>query len=91
MRSWKVWLVLVLISAVSMVMVAAPIDSEHGISTADLDRTCAPCKDFNQFANGGWQAKNPIPPAYPRWGVTDEVVERNREVLRQMEQLSVSQ
>ena len=84
MRSWKVWLALVLLSILSLVIVAAPLDSEHGINTANLDRSCAPCKDFNQFANGGWEAKNPIPAAYPAWGVGNEVNERNREVLHQI-------
>ena len=84
MRSWKVWLALVLLSLLSLVIVAAPVAPEHGVNTASLDRSCAPCKDFNQFANGGWEAKNPIPPAYPAWGVGNEVNERNREVLHQI-------
>ena len=84
MRSWKVWLALVLLSVVSLVMVAAPLEPEHGVNTANLDRTCAPCTDFNQFANGGWEAKNPIPAAYPSWGVGNEVNERNRDILHQI-------
>ena len=65
MRSWKAWLVMVALSLLSIVVTAAPRADLHGVSTADMDRTCAPCKDFNQFANGGWVAKNPIPAAYP--------------------------
>ena len=84
MRSWKMWLALVLLSFVSLVMVAAPVEPGHGVNTANLDRTCAPCTDFNQFANGGWEAKNPIPAAYPSWGVANEVNERNRDVLHQI-------
>jgi len=84
MRSWRVWVVLVSLSLLSLVMVAAPLESEHGVNTANLDRTCAPCKDFNQFANGGWEAKNQIPPAYPSWGVSNEVAERNRNVLHEI-------
>jgi len=84
MRSWKVWLALVLLSWMSMVMVAGPLAPDHGVNTANLDTTCAPCKDFNQFANGGWMAKNPIPPAYPSWGVGNEVNERNRNILHEI-------
>jgi predicted metalloendopeptidase len=84
MRSWKVWLALVLLSLLSLVMVAAPLAPDHGVNTANLDRSCAPCKDFNQFANGGWEAKNPIPAAYPSWGVGNEVAERNRDILHQI-------
>jgi predicted metalloendopeptidase len=65
-------------------MVAGPLAPEHGVNTANLDRTCAPCKDFNQFANGGWEAKNPIPAAYPSWGVDNEVSERNRNILHEI-------
>ena len=81
MRSWKFWLALVLLSLASLVMVAGPVAPDHGIATENLDRTCAPCNDFNQFANGGWMAKNPVPAAYPSWGAANEVTERNRNIL----------
>jgi putative endopeptidase len=84
MRSMKLWLSLILLSLLSLVMVAAPLEPGHGFDTANLDRSCVPCTDFNQFANGGWAAKNPIPPAYPSWGVGNVVNERNREVLHQI-------
>ncbi len=84
MRSWKVWLWVAGLSLASLIMTAAPTASEHGVNTANLDPTCAPCQDFNQYANGGWMAKNPIPPAYPAWGVGNEVSERNREILHQI-------
>ena len=35
-----------------------------GFDTETLDRSCAPCKDFFQFVNGGWIAKKPIPGAF---------------------------
>jgi predicted metalloendopeptidase len=84
MRSWKVWLALVVLSLASLAMTAAPLAPDHGANTANLDTTCAPCKDFNQFANGGWMAKNPVPAAYPSWGVSNEVNERNRDILHQI-------
>src|ERR1019366_130684 len=84
MRSLKVWLAVVLLSLISLVMTAAPIVPDHGVNSANMDSTCAPCKDFNQYANGGWMAKNPIPPAYPSWGVGNEVNERNRNILHQI-------
>ncbi len=84
MRSRKVWLVLVMLSLASLAMTTAPLAPDHGVNMASLDTTCAPCKDFNQFANGGWMAKNPIPPAYPSWGVANEVNERNRNILHEI-------
>lgn len=84
MRSFRVWFVLFCLSALSLMMVASPVETQHGADTSYLDRSCAPCKDFNQFANGGWLAKNPIPAAYPEWGVGNLVVEHNRDVLHQI-------
>ncbi len=84
MRSRKVWLALVLLSLMSLVITAAPLNAPHGVNTANMDRTCAPCADFNKFANGGWEAKNSIPAAYPSWGVANEVNERNRNILHEI-------
>ena len=57
-----------MLSVVSLLMVAAPLDPQHGVNSANLDRSCAPCTDFNQFANGSWMAKNPIPSRLPGLG-----------------------
>ncbi len=37
--------------------------------------------DFYQHVNGAWLQANPIPAAYPRWGVDNEVDERNKAAL----------
>jgi putative endopeptidase len=54
----------------------------HGFDTANLDRSCKPCDDFNKFANGEWIARNPIPAAYPRWSNFNRIEEQNQEKLR---------
>ena len=54
----------------------------HGVELTILDKTCKPCDDFFNFANGEWLKKNPIPAAYPSWGRFNELAERNREELR---------
>ncbi len=51
---------------------------------SDLDTTANACVDFNQYANGGWLKKNPIPAAYPKWGVDNVIAETNREMLRKI-------
>ncbi|HKG14535.1 MAG TPA: M13 family metallopeptidase, partial [Pyrinomonadaceae bacterium] len=53
-----------------------------GFDLANLDRSASACADFNQFANGGWTARNAIPPAYSRWGRFEMLSEQNNEVLR---------
>lgn len=57
---------------------------KSGFDPANLDKTCQPCQDFNQFANGGWIAKNPVPAAYPAWGRFNELAERNRDKLHEI-------
>jgi len=59
----------------------APATEIHGFDPANLDRNADACQDFNQFANGGWMAHNPVPPAYARWGKFEELAEKNRDVL----------
>lgn len=38
--------------------------------------TCKACDDFYQYANGGWIAKNEIPPAFSTWGLTSPMREK---------------
>lgn len=52
-----------------------------GFDMGNLDRSANACQDFNQFANGGWKARNPVPPAYSRWGRFELLEERNMNAL----------
>src|SRR6266404_4673090 len=56
----------------------------HGYDLTSLDKNASACTDFYQYANGGWLATNPIPAAYPSWGIANILDEKNREVLRQI-------
>jgi len=53
----------------------------HGVDLTILDKTCKPCEDFYNYANGEWLKNNPVPAAYPSWGRFNELAERNREQL----------
>jgi predicted metalloendopeptidase len=55
-----------------------------GFDFSSIDRSVSACQDFNQFANGGWIARNPIPAAYSRWGRFELLDEQNLEVLHQI-------
>jgi len=54
----------------------------HGIQAEDLDRSVSPCTDFFEFANGGWRARNPIPPSMPRWSRRWQAGENAKEQLK---------
>ena len=74
-------LVAVLALALSNPHVRAAVKLQSGIDLSSLDRTCKPCQDFYQFANGGWVKQNPIPAAYPAWGTFSVLAEHNRAEL----------
>ena len=64
---------------------AATVQNEaHGLDPADLDRSANPCISFFQFADGGWVAKHPIPPAYSSWGTFNDLLDHNQAVLHQI-------
>jgi putative endopeptidase len=56
----------------------------RGIDPAHVDTTCAPCRNFYQFATGGWAKRTTIPAAYAAWGSFHELADRNQLVLRRI-------
>ncbi len=56
----------------------------RGLDIRNFDTSTRACDDFYQFANGGWLARNPVPPAYQRWGVFNEVNNRNEDLLHEI-------
>jgi predicted metalloendopeptidase len=48
----------------------------------DFDLACAPCRDFDQYANGGWRQHTKLPPGYSSYTAFEEVYDRNEAVLR---------
>lgn len=55
--------------------------ADSGLAISDLDPAVPACQDFNQHANGGWLARNPVPPAYSSWSTFNEIEDRNNERL----------
>src|SRR5262249_20723539 len=54
------------------------------LDLAAIDSQISPGDDFYQYANGGWLAKNPIPPEFSIWGGFVQLAERNRGILREI-------
>src|SRR6266571_540454 len=85
MRFEKTILMGLLLCGLTLAMAAeAGPGASSGLELADLDRGANACVDFYHFADGGWLAKNPIPPAYPSWGTFNELQNRNQENLRRI-------
>jgi putative endopeptidase len=55
-----------------------------GIDLSWFDRTCKPCDDFYQFADGGWIKAHPVPAALPSYGSFYQLYESNRDVLQKI-------
>ena len=58
--------------------------NERGLDKRNFDTSVSPCADFYQYANGGWMKSNPIPAAYSTWGISNEMRDRNLELLKQI-------
>ena len=48
---------------------------------AHFDTTCSPCRDFDQYASGGWKRTAVIPAANPSWGSFAQLAENNQLAL----------
>jgi putative endopeptidase len=76
-RFWRLCMVMALLVAVAFAQQPTPNETQHGLDPANLDRSTKPSQDFYQFANGGWLARNPVPPEYSRYGSFEELMEKN--------------
>ncbi len=60
-------------------------NAPRGFDPANMcTTTCKACDDFYQYANGGWIAKNEIPPAFSSWGITSPMREKNIATLHEI-------
>ena len=64
--------------------VPRPAAAARTSDAADFDTTCAPCRDFDQFANGGWKKRTKLPDGYSNYGAFDELYDRNEAALRRI-------
>ncbi|HYX28250.1 MAG TPA: M13 family metallopeptidase, partial [Pyrinomonadaceae bacterium] len=81
MRGFKGTVSLLLAVAFSVTAIFG--QSSH-FDVSGMDTKASACADFYQYANGGWLAANPIPAAYPAWGVANVLNEKNRDVLHEI-------
>src|SRR5258708_20447916 len=80
-NSFKAFVACALVMAFSG---AAIFGQASNFDVRNMDTKAAACTDFYQYANGGWLAANPIPAAYPAWGLANILNEKNRDVLHEI-------
>jgi putative endopeptidase len=86
MRYFNLRLLIALMVAAAFGLAAfAQQNAPRGFDPANMcTTTCKACDDFYQYANGGWIAKNQIPPAFSSWGITSPLREKNIATLHQI-------
>jgi putative endopeptidase len=60
---------------------AAPAAHGTVFERANFDTTCSPCRDFDQYANGGWKSVHSIPASQSSYGAFSELQDANRQAL----------
>ncbi|GAC1580297.1 MAG: M13 family peptidase [Candidatus Elarobacter sp.] len=73
---------LALAFAGSLPLSAASPPVAAAIDPANRDANCPACRDFYQFANGGWLKAHPIPGDHVTWSHWDQLDEDNLAALR---------
>ncbi len=56
----------------------------HGFDLANLDRSVSPCKDFYQFAIGGWLKSHPVPADHSAFGTFYQLRDQNESALHRI-------
>jgi putative endopeptidase len=85
MRYFNLRPLIALTAAVAFGLAAFGQSAPRGFDPANMcTTTCKACEDFYQYANGGWIAKNEIPPAFSTWGITSPLREKNVATLHEI-------
>jgi putative endopeptidase len=85
MRYFNLRPLIALAAAAAFGLAAFGQQTPRGFDPANMcTTTCKACDDFYEYANGGWIAKNEIPPAFSVWGITSPLREKNIAVLHEI-------
>lgn len=74
----------IMILAILLASCQNTVEKVPAIDTADMDLSVKPGENFYKYANGGWQARNPLKAEYSRYGSFDQLAEKNEERINEM-------
>jgi putative endopeptidase len=84
MRLNRLALVGISLALSGAVLAAGAPQAGDALHPSWLDTGASPAQNFFKFANGGWQASHPIPPAYSTWGTFNVLQDRNEKIIRRL-------
>ncbi|HTA66294.1 MAG TPA: peptidase, partial [Xanthomonadaceae bacterium] len=67
-----------------LTLLTGAVAADSHFDVTELDKTIAPCGDFNGFVNAKWVATHPIPGDRTRWGSFDMLREDSLNVQRRI-------
>src|ERR1700712_5857093 len=67
---------------IALLTLTTAAHSQQGVAIANIDRTAAPCTDFDAFANGQWRVDHPMPATQTTWAVRTVTQDDTRGRLR---------
>ncbi|MCK5739253.1 M13 family peptidase, partial [bacterium] len=80
-RGWFQMWSLLIVFCIGILVSGCGKKEQPPLDPANMDLSVKPGDDFYQYANGTWIANNPIPDEYSRYGVFEQLVERNSDDL----------
>ncbi|MBV6477525.1 MAG: Neutral endopeptidase [Ignavibacteria bacterium] len=84
----RILLLTFIIVSLSSSIIKSQVQPENNpgkiINPENMDLSVNPNYDFYEYSNGEWLKKNLIPPDYGSWGSWNEIIERNKIVLKKI-------
>jgi len=77
-------------AAIGSLLAADPAPVIPAVDQSYMDLSASPCKDFYAYTNGAYD-KVPIPAEYSRYGVNQEIDERNYAILKNILETSAGE